>query len=143
MTDFDYEGELTLGHRIPEAILNQMCVTLTGRTCDVEFTGVTESARIPTGELGEILMQWRSEIRAQAIVAYLIESADEFDEAGMPTHTPAASRRLERLAPMRTPGGLLRASPYAVGELARVREAVPDYGDVEDHCLACTVEVGE
>ncbi len=142
MADFDYEEELKLGHRIPEAALNQMCVQLTGRTCDVEFAGVTESARIPVGELGEILKQWRSEIRAQAIVALMTESADEFDEQGVPTHIPAASP-LEKLAPMRTPGGLLRASPYAVGELARIREAVPDYGDVEDHCLSCTVEVGE
>lgn len=144
MTDFDFDGALELGHRIPEALLNHRCVKLTGRTCDVEFAGVSESAMIPevAGELGQILRDWRLEVRAQAVIAVIIESADEFDEGGLPIHMPSAFRP-EPLQPIRTPGGTIRASSFAVGELARIREAVPGYGDYKGACWTCTGEVGE
>lgn len=140
MTDFDYDEALELGHRVPEAILNHMCVQLTGRTCDVEFAGVTESARIPVGELGKLLREWRSEVRAQAIVAQIVESADEFDEDGTPTHMPRRFPDSPQQT-IRTPGGNIQASSLAPGELARIREDFPDYGDLSKACLSCTVEI--
>ncbi len=142
MTDFDFDGALELGHRIPEAFLNYLCVRLTGRTCDVEFAGVTVSARIPVGKLGQLLRQWREEMRSQAVIALIVEAADEFDEAGIPIHMPRAFPDSHQQT-IKTPGGHIQASSLAVGELARIREAVPDYGDLSKACLGCTVEAPE